>query len=162
MTTPSNSAKAAAAMHFVCGIRNFKAAVQLYDKLLDTDKTLDKVLQKHCKSRWQPFENMCENEFLHNMEELARSIDAAQEHLKIGKPSNQAKAAAVMNFVCGVPPAVAPTLYDAIVSSENMNEFLELNGYVRWKPFENFREDEFTEYMEELAHSIDTAREHFK
>lgn len=162
MTTPSNSAKAVAAMHFVCGIRNFKAAVQLYDKLLDTDKTLDKVLQEHCKSRWKPFENMSENEFLHNMEELARSIDTTQEHLKMSEPSSAAKAAAAMNFVCGVPLAVAPTLYDAIAGSENLDEFLELNGYIRWQPFENFSEDEFTEYMEELANSIDAAREHFK
>lgn len=77
-------------------------------------------------------------------------------------PSNAAKAAAVMNFVCGVPLAVAPALYDAIVGSENLDEFLELNGYIRWKPFENMSENEFTEYMEKLAHSIDAAREHFK
>lgn len=86
-------------MHFVCGIRNFKAAVQLYDKLLETGKAPNKVLQKHCKSRWQPFENMCENEFLHNMEELARSIDTVQENLKMSEPSSAAKAAAAMNFV---------------------------------------------------------------
>lgn len=161
MTTPSSAAKAAAAMHFVCGIRNFKAAVQLYDKLLETGEASDKVLQEHCKSRWEPFENMSENEFLHNMEELARSIDTVQEHLKMSEPSSAAKAAAAMNFVCGVPLAVASALYDAIVGSENLGEFLELNGYIPWQPFENFSEDEFKKYMEELAHSIDAAREHF-
>lgn len=153
--------QAAAAMHFVCGIRNFKAAVQLYDKLLETGEASDKVLQEHCKSRWEPFENLSEKVFLHNMEELARSIDTVQENLKMSEPPNAAKAAAVMNFVCGVPLAVAPALYDAIVGSENLDEFLELNGYIRWQPFENFREDEFLEHMELLAHSIDTAREHF-
>lgn len=87
MKTPSNAAKAAAVMHFVCGTCNFKAAVQLYDKLLETyeaasDKTPDKVLEEHCKSRWQPFENMSENEFLYSMEGLAQSIEAAREHFK--------------------------------------------------------------------------------
>lgn len=79
--------------------------------------------------------------------------------------SNAAKAAAIMQHVCGIEDMdKAAELYDEIGgNSDPIDKILEAHGLQRWAKFAYMDDGEFWEYcIEANADIIDAAIKHFK
>lgn len=83
MIYPSNAAKAAAILVFTSGVQNYDQALELYERMANSDEPLDAIICSYPDvCRWGEVDHMTEESWWEEVEMLAHSITKAHEHFK--------------------------------------------------------------------------------